>query len=141
MEWGTAAIDEKFWGYLVGKGPKNRARSLLNSATFTIFEANLGNPSVGVFLMSIMCLVFIFEHPAVLVDMCLIICSIKIKGENRPCVKMRFTSVCLTSEPTSERNKKSRLYSRVIQIFEYRETYEEYLLNMKNGCACVYIFT
>ena len=51
---------------------KNGARSQLNSATFTIFEANFGNRrasrgGIGVFLSSIGCIAFIFEHPAVLV--------------------------------------------------------------------------
>ena len=56
----------------MGEGPKNRARSTLSSATFTIFESNFGNRrasrgGIGVFLSSIGCTAFIFEHPAVLV--------------------------------------------------------------------------
>ena len=57
----------------MGKGPKNGARSPVNSATFMIFDANYGNRHVsrvgiGVFLSSIGCTAFIFEHLAELVE-------------------------------------------------------------------------
>ena len=96
---GTAAINEKIEGSLVGKRPANGARSPANSANFTIFEGTFATRhasrgGIGVSLSSIWCLALNSEHHAVLVRLLVAYRAVRKVGRREGRQDGRKNKVC-----------------------------------------------